>query len=48
MESKHNEETPAVLGIPVVSSTNVREMRTYQKYKIAVPLGLQPGDEGNE
>ena len=34
----------AILGIPVVSSSNVRELRTYQRYQVRIPLGLQSGD----
>ena len=44
MEAKEEMKVEPILGIPVVSSTNVREFRTYQKYQIRIPSGLQAGD----
>ena len=44
MESKEETKTEPILATPVVCSTNVRELRTYQKYQVRVPPGLHAGD----
>ena len=44
MESKEETKTEPILGIPVVSSVNTRDLRTYQRYQVRVPADLQSGD----